>query len=497
MALISIRSLMSVIILITCFSYSCNTEKSTSVRIYTELNIGETQDLKLPGGQVVNLSLFHIEEIRDSIRDAIRTSLVSITVDGENITLSSGNYNLPVTVGKIQIDCPVTKGYYSNSNMDFWSLKKDAAFRIWEKGSPYLDPGSFTYPIKQRWLSGMTQLSNEPTYVNWGESPESRKIYYHAPIDIGGAEGMDEIVSATDGMVIAAGGEVLPGNEKLGLRRQDATDGVYILDERNWYARYSHLDSIDGLIKPGAKVKQGQRIGYIGKQGSSGGWVHLHFSIFVKDTLSGAWRVEDSYPYLWEAYVREYKPELICVARPHHYLQTGQEAILDGRKSKSFVGDIVNYEWTFSDGTTAEGPVQKKSYHRPGEYSEILKVTDSKGNTDYDFTVVLVIDRNDPETPIPVLQPAFHPSLNIKPGDPVTFLVRSFVEPDDGYEIWDFGDGSPTVTVKSEIDRKNITKGKFAGTVHSFEKPGQYIVRVERTIKSGIKATGHLKVVVD
>jgi len=157
----------------------------------------------------------------------------------------------------------------------------------------------------------------------------------------------------------------------------------------------------------------------------------------------------------------------------------------------------VNYEWTFCDGSTAERPVQKKSYERPGEYSEILKVIDSEGNIDYDFTVVLVYCREKPELNIPAMQTAYHPTLNIKPGDPISFLVRTF-NTDYGNEIWNFGDGSPEVAVKSEtINRKDPTKGKFAETVHSFAKSGHYIVSVERSDESGIKAIGHLHVVVN
>jgi murein DD-endopeptidase MepM/ murein hydrolase activator NlpD len=241
----------------------------------------------------------------------------------------------------------------------------------------------------------------------------------------------------------------------------------------------------------------GQRIGLIGKQGGSGGWVHLHFGISNKETSTGKWGTEDAYAYAWESYVNQYKPEMIAVARPHHLLWTGQEAILDGSKSKSFSGDIVRYEWSFSDGTSASGPVQKKRYEKPGEYSEILKITDSKGNVDYDFTSVYVHDRINPEKTFPTIQAAYHPSQNIKPGEPVTFLVRTF-NSDTGNEEWDFGDSSPFVKVKSEtVIRKEQTKGKFAETIHSYSKAGHYIVRVERSNQWGYKAITHLHVVVE
>ena len=335
---------------------------------------------------------------------------------------------------------------------------------------------------------------NEPTYVDWGEGLANKDIYYHSGHDIGGAEGMDEIVSATNGLVISAVRDTLEGYDDF--PGDIRTDVVWILTDLGWYIRYSHLDSTDPAIRPGNRVKMGQKIGFIGKQGGSGGWVHLHFEIKTRETASGDWGTEEAYAYVWEAYVRQYEPEIIAVARPHHLAWTGQEVMLDGTRSKSFAGDIVDYEWTFSDGTFAEGPVQKKTYEAPGEYSEILKVTDSRGNVDYDFTVVQVYGRDNPDQTIPTIQPAYHPTQDIKPGDPVTFLVRTF-NTNTGNEIWDFGDGSPTVSVTSEtVDRHNYTAGKFAETVHAFAEPGDYIVKVERSDEAGIKATAHLHVVV-
>jgi murein DD-endopeptidase MepM/ murein hydrolase activator NlpD len=475
---------------------SCHdTSQLTPLRVVTELNIGESQDIELSNGEIIKLKLLNADVVRDSLRNAIRTASIKISVDDEEITLNSGNYNLPVTIGKVQIDCPVVKEYYTNSNSDRWGLSRDARFRLWPKESPFIQPGTFVYPVKQKWFASMTHSGNEPCFVDWGENVESKEIYYHSGHDIGGAEGMDEIVSATDGLVVSANKDTLEGYDDF--PGDIRTDVVYIVDDRGWYYRYSHLDSTDPAIIPGARVKMGQRIGFMGKQGGSGGWVHLHFDISDKENSTGNWGTEDAYAYVWEAYVRQYHPALIAVARPHHLLWTGQETTLDGSKSKSFAGEIVSYEWTFCDGTTAKGPVQKKSYEKAGEYSEILKVTDSKGNIDYDFTVIQVYDRDQPDQTIPVMQPAYHPTLDIKPGDPVTFLVRTF-NTDVGNEVWDLGDGSTQDTVKSEtVDRQNYTKGKFAETIHSFSEPGHYVVKVERSDESGLKAIAHLHVVVN
>jgi len=291
-------------------SISCkDASELTNVRVVAELNIGETQDVILSNGNYVKLKLLKIDVVRDSLRNAIRSVKVKISVDGEEIILQSGNYNLPVTIRKIQIDCPAVKEYFTNSNSDNWGLTKDARFRLWSAYSPLLKPATFVYPLEQAWLPSMTQSGNEPTFVDWGEQVTNNKIYYHSGHDIGGAEGMDVVVSATDGLVISANNEVLEGYEDLpGDAR---TDVVYIVDIRNWYIRYSHLDSVDPEIKPGTKVKMGQKIGIIGKQGHSGGWVHLHFEIKNKETLSEKWGTEDAYAYVWESYVNQYNPAMI------------------------------------------------------------------------------------------------------------------------------------------------------------------------------------------
>jgi len=485
-----------ILFLLIILGGSCNESPvTTPVRVVTELDMGESQDVLLSNGETVKLTLLQVDVFRDSLRNAIRSARLKLSVDGKEIIINSGNYNLPVTVGKVQIDCPVVKNYATNSSRNKWALEKDARFRLWPAGSPFIAPSTFAYPVKQEWLASMSQTGNEPTYVDWGENLANNNIYYHEGHDIGGAEGMDEIISATDGLVVSSNGEKMEGFDDIpGDVRIDV---VYILNDLGWFIRYSHLDSTDPEIKIGNRVKLGQRIGIMGKQGGSGGWVHLHFGMSYKETSTGDWGVEDAYPYVWEAYVNQYHPDMMAVARPHHLLWTGQEATLDGSKSKSFSGDIVSYEWTFCDGTTAVGAVQTKTYGKPGEYSEILKVTDSEGNIDYDFTVIQVYARGKEEQTIPAIQPAYHPSLDIKPGDPVTFLVRTF-NTAVGNEVWDFGDGSPQVTVKSEtVDRQNFIKGKFAETMHSFSAPGHYVVSVNRSDESGLKAMAHLHVVVN
>ena len=460
------------------------------LRVVIDLNIGESQEVKLINGEIVNIKLLDIDEIRDDLRLAIRAAFVRVAVDGQEITLNSANYNLPVTVANVQIDCPITGSYYKNSNSDAWGLEKDARFRLWPAGSPFIVPGTFVYPVKQRWFASDTQMSNEPCYVDWGEDPSQKSIYYHNGLDFGGSEELVEVVSATDGLVVSAGEERLPGYENTPVRPR--YDVIYIVDEQGWYYRYSHLYSIDSSVHPGVKVKMGQKIGMLGKEGGSGGWTHLHFDIRCRQP-SGKWGTEEGYAYIWESYVHQYNPPLIAVARPHHLVFTGQTVTLNGGKSRSIAGEIITYEWTFSDGSTSSGPIQQRTYNLPGTYSEVLKIVDSKGNVDYDFAVVQVRDKINPDQMPPSIHANYYPTFDIKPGDPVTFKVRTF-RIEVGNEIWDFGDGTPPVTVKSFVERSAPIKGKYAETVHRFSQPGHYIVQVERSNKYGYKATAHLHV---
>jgi hypothetical protein len=472
----------------------CKDQVEIPNRVIAELNIGESRQVKLRNGEEVQLKLIAIDEETDACRGAIRGARIKISIDGEEVTLNTGNYNLPVTVGKVKIDCPFIKAYHSTAHRDSWGLSRDVRFRLWPKNSPYYEPGKFVFPIKQKWFADMTQTGNEPTYVDWGESITT-PVYYHAGFDFAGAEGMDEIISATDGLVLAANNITLEGYDDFpGDVRPDV---IWIKGDYGWYFRYSHLDSILPDVKPGELVRAGQKIAYIGKQGHSGGFVHLHFEIKCKDMSSGKWGTEDAYAYALEAYTRQYDPALIAVARPHHLAWTGDPVTLDGSKSMSFRGDIVSYEWQFCDGTTAKGAVQEKIYDKPGQYSEILEITDSEGNVDYDFAIVQVYDRANQEQVIPTIHPAYHPTLNIKPGDQVVFLVRTF-NSTAGNEVWDFGDGSPLVEVQSEtVDRKNPVAGEYAKTTHTFLNPGHYVVRVQRTNEDGFTALGRLHIKVD
>ena len=462
-----------------------------------DISIGETQEVELSDRFTTTVKLLALNETRDPIRGAIRKATVDVEIDGNKTTLNCGNYHLPVVVGTVEVDCPVTGGYAGNNRREGgpWGLDKDGRLRFWPKGYPYIKPGTFVYPAGQRWFASDTQMSNEPVFVDGGEMPSSRGIYYHSGLDIGGAEEMVEVVAAADGLVVSLGDEVLAGQDD-DTPVNERYDVIYILDRRGWYYRYSHLHSFDEGVELGKRVKLGQRLGLLGKEGGSGGWSHLHFEIKSKQP-SGKWGTQEGYAFLWNAYQWENKPSVIAVARPHHFIGAGESITLDGGKSWAKSGKIASYSWRFTDGSDASGPTVERSYYKPGVYSEVLKVTDDQGNSDYDFAVVQVVDEaadgsgND-KVP-PSLHAVFYPTTGLRPGDPVTFKVRAF-RTTHGSETWNFGDGSPPVTVQSDGNAEKHAKDGYAVTTYAYGEPGDYIARVERSNERGEKAIAQVHV---
>jgi len=453
-----------------------------------DLNVGESQTVQLHDGSEGTIKLLDLKETRDEIRNAVRRAVVKVEVNGQTVSLVSSTYRLPITVAGVHLDCPVTKGYLQKSSKENpWGLIKDARLRLWPAGSPWIKPGTFVYPVKQRWFASDTQMANVPVFVDGGENPSNKNIYYHYGLDFGGAEGLVDVIAATNGLVVAAGLEKLPGYEDSPVTPR--YDVIYILDDRGWFCRYSHLYEIDSFVKPGRHVKMGQKIGILGKEGGSGGWSHLHFDVKCRQP-SGMWGIQNGYAFIWQVYQREYQPKIIAVARPHHFAWTGETVELDATRSWSRYGKIKKFEWTFCDGSSAEGPKVRRTYDKPGEYNEILKVIDASGNIDYDFAVVQIIDPasggqesnpallGHPDQLPPTIHAAYYPTFDIKTGDEITFKVRSF-RTTYGSEVWDFGDGSPKVTVRSQ-----------------YKKPGHYIASVKRSNERGHEAITHLHIYV-
>ncbi|MFO8014260.1 MAG: PKD domain-containing protein [Phycisphaerae bacterium] len=456
-----------------------------------ELDVGEETTVALADGSRAAVRLLAIDAETDTVRGAVRRATARVTVNDETVTLECAAYGLPVRAGGVRIDCPITRSFYATSNKDRWGLGKDARLRLWPADGPLIRPETFSCPVRIRFFASDTQMANVPVYVDGAERPSS-KCYYHSGLDFGGAEGMVPIYAATDGLVVSAADKTLEGH-KEDSPVSPRYDVVYLLDPRGWYYRYSHMERIADGIRPGVRVKRGRQIGVLGKEGGSGGWTHLHFEAKSRQP-SGRWGTEEAYAYVWEAYRRGHPEALVAVARPHRLAAAGETVTLDGSRSAAFGSRVTAYNWTFSDGTTAEGPTARRTYANPGTYSEILKVTDARGRTAVDFGVVVVVDP--PKGFPPGIHACCSPTWPVKPGEEVTFKVRTFRTKPTG-ETWDFGDGSPPVTVRSDANADMHAPDGYAVTTHAYAKPGDYIATVTHTSADGAGATGRVWVRVE
>ncbi len=477
-----------------------------------DFDVNESLEVELCDGTRTQVRLAAVHETRDEVLAAVADASATVEVDGEPFTIGAGLYTLPRAVDGVQLDCTVTRGTTEDSHMDHWGLVKDARIRLWPAGSPLAAEGTLAYPVRQRWFACGTSYSNEQVAPRPGG-----RAYLHAGLDIGGADAMTEVLCAAEGLAITSGGDALPGYEGMpqrdGAPMKPGLDIVTVLDDRGWCYRYVHLDGVDPAIRVGHRVAMGQRIGILGKKGTSGGWAHLHFEVKCLQP-SGIWGTQEAYAFIHEAYRRQYEFGLMAVAQPRLFAWTGRPVLLDGSRSWSASDPIARHDWTFSDGSTASGLEAERVYDRSGTYSEILKVTDSEGRSAFDFARVTVLDSGiedpwrsrllDSSTPmdellglLPVrLHPAYHPTLDIHPGDPITFLVRAF-HTTEGSETWDFGDGSPPVEVQSDGNVDRYAPDGYAQTVHRYDSPGDYLVRVERTDNQGVTGIAHLHVPVE
>jgi len=455
-----------------------------------DLNVGETIDFH---GRSVKL--IALNEPRDAVRGVIRLPSVVIEIDGERENVPAALYHMPQVVNGVRIGCSVTRGV-ADALMpytDVFALDKDARTRCWEPDAPLFGPTSLTYPVDQVWFASMTQLANERTYVDAGELPlndfPNRHIYHHSGVDIGGYDKAVPLIAPVSGKLIRSGLEWAAGEEHY---REAKYDSIVIRDEQGWRHGFAHIDMIEPSLVAGQGIEAGELVGVLGQTGSSGGWAHLHYSMQHVQP-SGRYGEADGYPFVLEAYLHEHPGALLACARPHRTAAVGEPVELDGSRSICDGGEIVTHEWQLQNGDSAVGSKTVVTYDREGMYSEILTVTDDRGQTDVDFCVVQVLPpAADPAKTPPTMHAAYYPTNDLKPGQPIAFKVRSFFRGafesnEAGEELWDFGDGTQAVT---------CSKGDFAERWHAYNQPGRFIVAVQRTGRNGCAATVRLKVVV-
>ena len=140
------------------------------------------------------------------------------------------------------------------------------------------------------------------------------------------------------------------------------------------------------------------------------------------------------------------------------------------------------------DGFFDDGPVVNHTFEMPGEYEAVCTTTSIDGDM-ASSTVLVEVTEND----LPLVEISAEPTDGIVP---FTVDLAASVLGGDGELVyaWDFGDGSPRVTVQSDGNAVKHAPDGYAVTTHRFRKAGHHVIRVEHTNQHGLRAIGHLHV---
>ncbi|MDD3492036.1 MAG: PKD domain-containing protein [Candidatus Thermoplasmatota archaeon] len=188
------------------------------------------------------------------------------------------------------------------------------------------------------------------------------------------------------------------------------------------------------------------------------------YQIWANDTSNNSVTVED-------IFVIAYPPTARVTYFPSD--PTDLDIIsFDGSNSTDPDGTLVNYTWTFGDGTTDYGETAHHRYQDDGSYKVRLTVTDNDGAWDTWEKVLSIA--NVP----PVADFTFSPSQAIV-GQTIQFTDSSS-DPDGSVKAWrwDFGDGTA------------IPQGSTTNPTHIYETDGIYAVTL--TVWDNDYATAHL-----
>jgi PKD repeat protein len=180
----------------------------------------------------------------------------------------------------------------------------------------------------------------------------------------------------------------------------------------------------------------------------------------------GSVGVDENDANLWFDVWDNYDPPK-ADAGPDQTIYTGEKVNFDGSASKASAGSsIVKYEWDFdNDGIIdAEGAKTSYTYTQKGQFTAVLKVTDSLGQVDTDTCIITVLNR--PPVASFTYTP-FKPTIK----DDVKFVDTSLDS--DGSIVswfWDFGDG--ITSTDRNPTHKYSSKGNFTVTLTVTDNDG-------------------------
>ena len=159
-------------------------------------------------------------------------------------------------------------------------------------------------------------------------------------------------------------------------------------------------------------------------------------------------------------------------AGPNRSASVGASITLDGTASADSDGSVTAYAWDFGDGASGSGSMVSHAWSAAGSYLVKLTVTDNRGATDEDFTMVVV---SDPTSGNAAPSAEAGPNRNATVGTAITLDGSGSSDADGTIAsyAWDFGDGS---------------SGAGSSASHAWAAAGNYLVKLAVTDDKG--ATG-------
>lgn len=148
-------------------------------------------------------------------------------------------------------------------------------------------------------------------------------------------------------------------------------------------------------------------------------------------------------------------------------VQVGSALSFDGTGSSDSDGTIASYAWDFGDGTFGTGAQPSHTYAAPGTYLARLTVTDNRGATDEDTSLVTVTSRGNQ----PPIADAGRDRAAVA-GANVVFDASGSSDADGTIAsyAWEFGDGTDATGAQAQ---------------HAYTAAGNYLVKLTVTDDDG------------
>ncbi|MBD1422609.1 PKD domain-containing protein [Sphingobacterium chuzhouense] len=440
--------------------------------MYIDLNIGEDHHITLPDRygekHTCKLKLVSIDHEyapnywhripKEYQAKHLKSARLSLEVNGRKVELTKRPYQSPISVDGFRLYVEDTKRWAKEASfLAIESFPKDARIAVALDNESW-GPSDMLFPIRSyRWGSS-------PYQNTWGSLVPYNSLYYHRGEDFGAIPDQLEVQAILEGTVMETPLPKGDGKSNAIVVRHDA-DFTYRVSHVNTTTVQKNIQKDVHIEDGGILAKTGNTYRRPGAQYRD---PHLHIDFTYKG------RPVSTFPFLIEAYFRDYPENLIAISGSYAYTMPGEEVALDATRSIVRTGHrIVDYTWKLHDGQIVNQAKHKLRYSRPGLYTEELIVRTDDGSEDRDFLQVRVFDNQNNESL--AYGWAYHtPVRGLRPGQTVRFWNR--LTGIKGDVSLDTGDGSSAKTIEKEYEYQYANPGTYTATFSGRGTDGHVVI---------------------